>query len=56
MTRKHYQMVADVLHRELTDHQGSLDAVQNIAAGLADAFKADNPRFDRDRFMKAVTG
>ena len=29
------------------------DRIQKIADRMADNFKAENPRFDRDKFMKA---
>ena len=64
MTRKHYEKVAKALrdyHLEIVhglgeSHQqtnGKLDTVQDIGNILADIFQADNPRFDRGRFLSA---
>jgi hypothetical protein len=32
------------------------EAIDGLARSLADYFEADNPRFDRDRFLNAATG
>lgn len=61
MTRKHYEAVAAVIRDEV-DSVSDLPTVQavivrisllNVADGLADVFAADNPRFDRERFLAA---
>ena len=64
MTRKHYEKVAQAFrdyHLEIVRECGDgesltnakLDTVQNIGDILADIFQADNPRFDRGRFLSA---
>lgn len=51
MTRKNYQALAEALSSG-TDSYGFEFVVDNVADVLA----ADNPRFDRDKFMVAVFG
>lgn len=59
MTKKDYEMVADVIqHRLYGDRDwspcvGDEDVVQDLVHELVDKFEADNPRFDRDRFLIA---
>ena len=50
MTRKDYVLIADVL---AVAWWASNDQRRHIAHDLADALGADNPRFDRDRFLVA---
>ena len=56
MSRKHYQAIADVL-AEVVDEdpadRESVNVANWIAQRLADVFAADNPQFDRERFLKA---
>lgn len=56
MTRKHYEALAAALlaTRPMSDERfaGGNDAVVAVAAALA----ADNPRFDRARFLAACNG
>jgi hypothetical protein len=61
MTRKHFEAVARILREERqlqrerpqrTDDQRTT----YIASELAAVFQADNPRFDRQRFIAACTG
>ncbi len=56
MSRKHYVAVAAVLAGERAmardDHERR--TVDNIARSVADVFKQDNGRFDRQRFYAAV--
>jgi hypothetical protein len=57
MTRKHYQMVAEILHGDYAVHTHSpvaQNVVRGITLSLADVFAQDNPRFDRQRFYAAV--
>lgn len=55
MTRKHYVAVAAILAGEralaTTDEQRRM--TDNIARSIADVFKRDNGRFDRERFYAA---
>lgn len=67
-TRKDYEETVKILHDELDKLQVELDgdlvelwapreaveALHNVTKGLADMFGARNPRFDRDRFIKAA--
>jgi hypothetical protein len=50
MTRKDYVMIADVL---AVAWWASMDQRRHIVYDLADALGADNPRFDRARFLDA---
>ena len=52
MTRKDYELIAAAIRRVGTqpEHYESADY---IICELIDAFKADNPRFDMARFVKA---
>ena len=52
MTRKDYQLIASVLKNYATEGI-PVDDRDAIAYDLADALGADNPRFDRDRFLVA---
>lgn len=59
MTRKHYEMIAKAIYDETTPHLGSyggcdsVQALADLARSLSAAFATDNPRFDRERFLKA---
>jgi hypothetical protein len=58
MTRKHYVEMAHVLNIRLridAETHRERGLVLLIARDFADLAKADNSRFDRDRFMAAVT-
>jgi hypothetical protein len=53
MTRKDYQLIAEVFANfgKIIILEETIGA--DIARNLADALKADNPRFDRARFLAA---
>lgn len=56
MTRKDYKLVAGALHvirQELHTHNNSAYTLERIAKVLAVQLQADNPRFDRARFLAA---
>jgi hypothetical protein len=60
MTRKDYELVAKALNmRNWYDEFGNvtndhaIETRNNIARALAEALALDNPRFDRDKFLKA---
>lgn len=62
MTRKHYVMIAQAfadaglmieLHNDGEAKAHRHAGVKEAAQYLASTLKADNPRFDRDRFLKA---
>jgi hypothetical protein len=46
MTRKDYQLIAYTLRDS--------EAPENVIEALAEAFAADNPRFDETRFILAA--
>lgn len=55
MTRKDYEAIAEVIRAERgrvsEDQEWALD---RLTERLADVFGRDNPRFDRDRFLRAA--
>ena len=56
MTRKDYEAIAAAI-KEVVDSnrwfKGNLGGIQATAKAMADVMAADNPRFDRARFLKA---
>jgi len=56
MTKKVYEKIAKVIHgqkvRYMFDAQ-SQAVVYDLAEALANSLARDNPRFDRERFLKA---
>lgn len=56
MTRKDYVLIAAAIKAVTEEH--SADSVVNgitwTAERIADALARDNPRFDRERFLKAA--
>lgn len=61
MTRKDYQLIADALRhaRPLAPPSTSIlraahYTLDSAARHLAEALALDNPRFDRERFLKAA--
>jgi hypothetical protein len=50
MTRKDYVIIAEVI---ATSWHASADSKADLAYKFADELEADNPRFDRDRFLVA---
>ena len=60
-SKRHYQAIADVLKLSSEENQksddnykfGALGETRIIAHRLAAKFQADNPDFDRERFLKA---
>ena len=63
MSKKDYVLVAGVIKQAVDGQKaGSHCAVKyadvmlsNITAGLIEAFKRDNPRFDDYQFIKAIS-
>lgn len=51
MTKKHFQAIAKILHD--AQRTGDKATVENITRALIEMFRAENPRFDVDRFLKA---
>ena len=65
MTRKHFQLIADVLRDVLIHHMentklGSVAdiayvvALSDVAEAMADALATTNPNFKRQRFLNAT--
>lgn len=57
MTAKHFAAVAGTISDERAAFPTDLsvqNALSDVAMGLADIFAADNPRFDRNRFLVAA--
>lgn len=56
MTRKDYVAIAAAIRREVEqwpEHGTHWNMARAIADSVAAAMKADNPRFDRERFLSA---
>ena len=53
MTRKDYELVAEQLRFAWARGDLTQGGVNNLATGLADGFKRDNPRFDYGKFLNA---
>jgi hypothetical protein len=59
MTRKHFEAIARILNQYSIPHaaagfdMGYNDAAFGIASDMADLFEAENPRFDREKFLTA---
>ena len=57
MTRKDYVAVASAMHHAyMTCDKPHLKTWVAAVMCLADTFKADNPRFDSERFVNACYG
>lgn len=59
MTRKDYILIARVFRQAQEDNYGDSSANAGIEYAsdlLADALAKENPRFDRDKFIKACVG
>jgi hypothetical protein len=56
MSRKDYREFAEIISAEISvrrDTPAAVEAVKSIAYSMADVFKRDNSRFDRERFYTA---
>lgn len=55
-TKQHFEAVAKVIDKARINADGAttLEIVDVIAVDFADLFAASNPRFDRERFMRAA--
>lgn len=60
MTKQHFEAIAKILNRYSIPtaaagfDEGYDSAGYGITSDLADYFESVNPRFDRERFMKAA--
>lgn len=52
LTRKHYKKIAEILDTNQNKAFGHLS--RDVIYDLADYFKKDNPKFNRDKFIEAV--
>lgn len=53
MTRKHYELIAKAIRREITAGRADRESAMHIGYGLAYFLEEDNPRFNRERFLDA---
>jgi hypothetical protein len=54
MTRKDYEAIAATIKQHAAPHNGQhLSWFKSLAVDVAEIMAADNPRFDRARFLKA---
>ena len=58
MTRKHYEGIANALREvmEISDYELEEETVRWVALRLSAFLAEDNPRFDRQKFLKACVG
>jgi len=57
MSKREYEAIAEVLRTAgLGEGASGAGAVRRVAERLATVFEADNPRFDRERFLRAAGG
>jgi hypothetical protein len=53
MTKKDFQLIADVLRE--AEHTAAFDKMDAVREGFCRRLREDNPRFDRERFLRACT-
>ncbi len=53
MTRKVYILIAAAINRVVDDRTNDPETTLICCLNIADALATDNPRFDRERFLKA---
>lgn len=61
MTRKDYELITDALyfsHQSLSDLRflECIRGIERATESIADYLQADNPKFDRELFIKNVNG
>ena len=56
MSRKDYVKIAAILRGYCTDPRVDVESYRVLVSAFAGMFAADNPLFDRERFLKAVYG
>jgi len=55
MSKKHYIAIAEIIGKERRKHKGSIETIfifNDIINGLAKYFKDDNPKFNKELFIK----
>ena len=55
MTRKDFELIADILNNYHTGEKAQKDTVAQIALTFAHRLQATNPRFNVQRFVQACT-
>ena len=58
MTRKDYELIAQAINAEYSRkglRLAAVVAILDVARSLADALHKDNPRFAREKFVRACT-
>lgn len=53
MSKKDYTLIAKAIASTESEGTAREAATKRVASKIADALEADNPRFDRTRFMTA---
>jgi hypothetical protein len=59
MTRKDYVLIAETIkgainyEQTFNNNQEKVDGFKSLSLALASTLEADNPRFDRSRFLSA---
>jgi predicted nucleic acid-binding protein len=53
MHRKHYVLIAQAIRKMRRQHGDRYGFIAAVAENVADVLAADNPRFDRGRFLAA---
>lgn len=53
MTRKDFQLIADVIAQFQIGEGKAMVSPSLIAGAMADALEDENPRFDREKFLRA---
>jgi len=54
LTRKHFEAIAATLKQARADaDEGNRFTVDDVSIALAGVLKAENPRFDEERFLEA---
>lgn len=55
MTRKDFELIADVISAVRTETDGTVDGIlDNLTRKFADVLYGTNPRFDRGRFERSA--
>ena len=53
MNKKHFEAIAEIIKAEIPPYDKLFSGPQrNIAKNMADYFETQNPRFNRDKFLK----